>query len=124
MKRHDYHEYKETGRMKCKVTSRELREHYGDNIVSIGYCAAQHLLRGVEPLGYNSGVYGWNYDAYDLDGLCIVTGYRSMPGRSMPYGLVNRYDEEARKAIEADWCTDITPIRAAFLAALREELDE
>ena len=110
--------------MKCKVTSKELRANYGPNIVRIGYCAAQHLLRGLEPFGYNAGTYGWNYDAYDMGGLCLVTGYRSMPGRSVPYDIIREYDEKAGKALETDWRTDITPIRAAFLAALREELDK
>ena len=60
------------------------------NVVSVGYCGAQTLLRGVEPFGYASGVYGWNYDVYSIrlprevrggDPVTVCTGYRAMPGQ-------------------------------------------
>ena len=110
--------------MKCKVTSKELRANYGPNIVRIGYCDAQHLLRGVKPFGYNAGTYGWNYDAYDMGGLCLVTGYRSMPGRSVPNGLVSKYDQKAEALLVKEWRADTSGILAEFLEALREELNK
>lgn len=51
-------------------------------IVSVGYCDLQHLLRCIEPFAYTTGIYGWNFDAYEIDGLTICTGYRNMPGRT------------------------------------------
>ena len=45
------------------------------------YCEAQHLLGVHEPVAYTCGVYGWNYDAYNVYGITICTGYRGMPGK-------------------------------------------
>lgn len=67
--------------MKCKTTAKAIRANYGSRILSIGYCDAQALLRYETPFAYSSGVYGWNCDYYDIDGVCIATGYRGMPGK-------------------------------------------
>lgn len=66
--------------MKFKTTAKEIR-NYGGNVVRAGYCDLQHLLRGVEPVAYTCGVYGWNFDVYILHGVTICTGYRGMVGR-------------------------------------------
>jgi hypothetical protein len=66
--------------MKTKTTIKAVRQS-GGKILSIGYCGAQFLLRGHEPVAYTSGIYGWNFDVYRVDGVTICTGYRGMPGR-------------------------------------------
>ena len=48
------------------------------NMVALGYCQAQTALDlfGTDyKIGYNAGVYGWNYDLYRINGVDIVTGY-------------------------------------------------
>ena len=48
------------------------------NMVALGYCQAQAALDlfGTDyKIGYNAGVYGWNYDLYRINGVDIVTGY-------------------------------------------------
>lgn len=67
--------------MKYKTTRKSVVEN-STNIIAIGYCGADHLLRGIEPRAYTCGVYGWNFDVYEVHGLTICTGYRGMPGRN------------------------------------------
>jgi len=80
--------------MKYKTTSKELKEGYY-NIISVGYCDLQSLLSYKSPVAYNAGVYGWNYDVYDVDGVAIATGYRGMPSKnsSANYELIREYEQ-------------------------------
>ena len=44
---------------------------------SLGYCEMSGPLRLLGgPRGYACGVYGWNYDIYDVGGVAVCTGYR------------------------------------------------
>lgn len=65
--------------MKIKVTKKQLNLYF-NNVVHAGYCKLQFLLSNNMPFGYNAGVFGWNWDAYNLYGITIVTGFRNMPG--------------------------------------------
>lgn len=78
------------------MTRNEINRVFSKSI-SIGYCAAQALLRYQDRIGYNSGVYGWNYDVYAVDGVAICTGYRSMPGGRVDYELLKKYEKKAEK---------------------------
>ena len=84
--------------MKCKTTAKAIRENYGRRILSIGYCAAQALLRYETPFAYSSGVYGWNCDYYDIDGVCISTGCRPI-GRSVDHIALKSYESTANTVI-------------------------
>lgn len=82
--------------MKLKTTRKQMQEYH--RIVSIGYCEAQFLLKGHTPFAYSAGVCGWNADYYDIDGVLIATGYRSMPSSKnvkCDYELVRKFDNEA-----------------------------
>ena len=68
--------------MKFKTTTKALREG-ANNLRYAGYCDLQHLLWNHAPIAYTCGVYGWNYDVYEVYGLTICTGYRSMPGKQL-----------------------------------------
>lgn len=46
-----------------------------------------------EPFAYNSGIYGWNWNAYDLGDICLVEGVRSFPNH-------RRLPESAKKVIK------------------------
>ena len=83
--------------MKCRVTAREVRNNYR-NIVSIGYYQAQYLLRYEIPFAYSAGVYGWNCDYYDIDGVCISTGCRPI-GKSVDYATLESYESTAETVI-------------------------
>ena len=84
--------------MKCKTTAKAIRENYGSRILSIGYCQAQALLRYETPFAYSAGVYGWNCDYYDIDGVCISTGCRPI-GRDVDYNVLESYESTANTVI-------------------------
>lgn len=88
--------------MKIKTTRNYIAGLY-DNIIKIGYNAAQHLLKDHDATYYNAGVYGWNYDVYVVGpNTVIVTGYRPFGNIAPTYKLVNQYDELARAAESKD----------------------
>ena len=62
--------------MNIKLTNRDLRNNFGV-IVSCGYCELQSLLSTKNRVGYNKGLYGWNFDAFGFGGVCLITGYRT-----------------------------------------------
>lgn len=65
--------------LKESEVSHLIAYHHG-NAVCLGYCAAYHLLEKGTRYGYTCGVYGWNYDVYEKNGVVICTGYRRMKG--------------------------------------------
>ena len=85
--------------MKKKMTRADA-QRLGYPVLRVGADALQYLLVNHEPVGYNSGMYGWNWDAYYVHGVVIVTGYRNLPG-VVPYGY-SEYDAEARKVLSSD----------------------
>ena len=66
--------------MKFKTTAKAIRES-GGMVVSAGYCDLYHVLINHSPVAYTCGVYGWNFDVYDVYGVTICTGYRGMVGK-------------------------------------------
>ena len=82
-------------KMKTKVTLREVKNGY-NTILSIDYCGLQTLLNYKSPFAYNCGMYGWNCDFYDVDGVCLCTGYRTV-GVRPDYKLIKSYEEKAEK---------------------------
>ena len=85
--------------MKFKTTTKKIKQNYANNyIISIGYCDLQTLLKYESPRAYTSGIYGWNYDLYEIDGVAICTDYRGMPqGKNFNYDLVRKYETKAQK---------------------------
>ena len=65
--------------MKYKTTAKAIREG-ACNPRSVGYCDLQNLLNNHSPIAYTCGVYGWNFDVYEVYGVTICTGYRGMVG--------------------------------------------
>lgn len=80
--------------MKYKTTTKALRAG-SCNLRCAGYCDLSYLLREHEPIAYTCGVYGWNFDVYEVYGLTICTGYRGMPGKRLE-GIAEA-EAEARK---------------------------
>ena len=88
--------------MKFKTTRNEINRNYS-RIICIGYCDAQYLLNGKNPIAYNSGYYGWNYDLYDVKGVAIVTGYRPFGNIRPDYETIKKYEDEAREICRKSW---------------------
>ena len=84
--------------MKYRTTAKAIRQE-AYNPIAVGYCELQWLLYFEEPSAYTCGVYGWNFDVYNLDGATICTGYRGMVGKRVNYELVRDYDTRARHII-------------------------
>lgn len=58
-----------------KITRNNINKN---NMVALSYCQCQRVLNCFASdykVGYNSGIYGWNYDLYRVNGIDIVTGY-------------------------------------------------
>lgn len=88
--------------MKFKTTATAIRNGYC-KIISVDYCMAQRLLRYRSPIAYTCGVYGWNFDVYDVSDITpstvICTGYRGMPkGIDYSYELLR----DAENAVKGD----------------------
>ena len=80
-------------KLKLHTTQKAIRES-GAKILRLSYCSAQTLLNYQNPFAYNAGVYGWNCDYYDIDGVIICTGYRPH-GQNVDYNIVNEYEKKA-----------------------------
>lgn len=87
--------------MKFRTTSKALREGAG-RLLACGYCEMQELLNFKSPVAYTCGVYGWNYDVYDVDGVMITTGYRGTVGKKPDRDLLNEYENRARRINHSD----------------------
>ncbi len=80
--------------MKYKTTRKNIVNSL-NNVKCAGYCDLQYLLRNHEPNAYTCGVYGWNFDVYEVYGVTICTGYRGMPGERAK--KIKEYNQAAAK---------------------------
>jgi len=87
---------------KIKITNKELKEN--NTILSVGYCAMQSLLSYYYPIAYNSGIYGWNYDVYNIDGIIICTGYRPIASQNIVpnYEMIRHYEKKAQNKTQKE----------------------
>lgn len=103
---------------KEKWTCKKVREC---NAIKIGYCGAWYLLRGIEPIAYTAGIYGWNEDVYYVgNNTYIATGYRPHGTKHVPYELLESYEEQAKaiytsKLSYENKIANIGALRAEFL---------
>ena len=79
--------------MKFKTTKKAIKDGYS-KILSIGYCGAQSLLRYTEPVAYSTRIEGWACDYYDIDGVCISTGYNTI-GQQVDRYKLSAYEHTA-----------------------------
>lgn len=85
--------------MKYKTTRKAI-VNGSVNVRSAGYCDLSHLLTNHSPVAYTCGVYGWNFDVFEVYGVTICTGYRNMPGARLEG--VREYEEKARAILSWD----------------------
>ena len=84
--------------MDINLTKTDLKNNYGI-IVSCVYCELQSLLNMKNRVGYNKGVYGWNFDAFDFGGVGLITGYRTRGADiKLSMEFCERWDKRARNA--------------------------
>ena len=111
--------------MKMEMTRNQIADLPVDKIVTVGACELQDLLSGVDPIGYNAGNYGWNYDVYVIGDVCILTGYR-VPDKYPRAAKAKEYKRKAYKIANSrmpslDIISELNKLREAFIA---EQLHE
>ena len=84
--------------MKLRAAKKDFKD---EKVLRVGYCGVQYLLRYADPFAYSSGVYGWDCDYYNINGVIISTGYRPI-GKSLDYDIIKKYEDEARKILLDD----------------------
>lgn len=89
--------------MKFKTTQKAIKGGYSD-VIRVGYCDLQYLLKFENPIAYTTRVEGWAADVYSVKNRAIVTGYAPFGNIKPPYSLVREYDDQARAIVE-DWNT-------------------
>lgn len=106
---------------KLKVTRNNIKAMY-NKVVNVGYCNMGYLLTGIEPRFYNSGIYGWNWDGYEIaDDICVITGYRNTLGVNVDREELARYEEQARQILRsrdlryAEMLQQIKSLREKFI---------
>lgn len=76
---------------KLRISAKALKECYNYHLnVRVGGMADFQTILG-EPKYYNCGIYGWNFDAWELGDVVINSGYRNT------FGLVTRNDALLRE---------------------------
>lgn len=86
-----------------KLTKKEVeRLAANGKIYAVGYCKAQHLLTYQNRHGYNSGVYGWNYDVFVLGDNVIITGYNPFKANKIDAEKLTEYEKKARYITKND----------------------
>lgn len=80
-------------KMKCHVTRKDIKNNY--SYIMDVYNTPDHLLYYENPFAYNSGTYGWNWDAYEINGVVIIKGYRNRIGKKIGYNITRPYEEKA-----------------------------
>lgn len=98
--------------MYTRITRNMINREYdkNTNVFTFSYCEIQYILStlNVKKSGYNCGLYGWNYDVYELEykgiKICLVTGYRPYNARRLNYKIVAKYDSKCLEyAMERDY---------------------
>lgn len=89
--------------MKLKTTKTAIKNSF-NSILSLGYCDIQYLTYYKRPFAYSCGVYGWSCDYYEIENVCLSTGYAPI-GQNVDYKLVRKYEAKAQK-ISLDYNID------------------
>ena len=83
--------------MKSQITKTAVKNNF-NSILSLGYCDVQYLTYFQRPFGYSCGVNGWSCDYYDIDGVCLSTGYSPI-GANVDYQLMIKFEKKAQKIV-------------------------
>ena len=89
-----------------EITKNEIKRRY-ETIIQLGYCDIYDLTRKLKKIGYNAGIYGWNYDVFELDwNTCIITGYRTFSKGTtrLTSDFIQYMDKKARQINENNRC--------------------
>lgn len=104
------------------MTRKDLNDNFS-KVLRIGYCDLQKLTPYCKKIGYNAGIYGWNWNAFMLNyDVAICTGYRSLTGDNISnecLGEINtKIDEYLSVNNSGDWHKKSDDIRKIALDVL------
>lgn len=87
--------------MKISMTRKQARAHFR-KIYAAPYCWMSPTSKGdCDAVGYNAGIYGWNWDLIPIgNGVAVCTGYRPI-GDELPADIARRMDDAARAECDA-----------------------
>lgn len=91
--------------MKKRITNKQAKATF-KNIICVGYCGLQTLLKDQNPQYYCSGSLGWNCDIYVFGDTAICTGYRPFGNIVPQHDLVKGYEDRALE-FESDALEDL-----------------
>jgi len=83
--------------MKLKATKTAIKQGF-NIILSIGYCDIQYLTKYKNPFAYSCGSDGWHCDYYEIDDVCLSSGYSPI-GKKVDYELMRKYELKAQKIV-------------------------
>ena len=85
--------------MKEYITRKEVRNASYNSVIFCNEIQNIAALCGLSPEYYNAGLYGWNWDLYDFEGMAIIGGYRNFPkcNASVEYSDAERIEKHIRK---------------------------
>jgi len=108
---------------KIKVKESDIKDGW-TNIICVGYCDLQYLLRFREPDFYTCGVYGWKADIYKIDyNTVIVTGYAPF-GNIRNYDIVKKYEKKAEKIAYSRYSSEWEKQPKKLEKLLKQFIDE
>ena len=85
-----------------KTTQKEVRATHA-HVISVPYCALQHLLRCRTPYAHTERREGWGADIYSVGNCAIATGYAPFGDVKPSHEIMQGYENKA-KAICNDNC--------------------
>ncbi|MFR5853715.1 MAG: hypothetical protein ACLUE8_04965 [Lachnospiraceae bacterium] len=90
--------------MKYETTKKAILSNYS-NIIKVGYCSLQTLLKFHSPSAYTaSKTYGWRADIYEITpSTVIVTGYAPFGNIVPDYETIKKYEEKAQEESALAW---------------------
>lgn len=107
-----------------ECTRKDVKRIGYNGIVCIPCADLQDLFPKSDRIAYNAGVYGWNYDVYELNyGLALSTGYRPIGNISAPREIVKMYNDAAKRLrndfsyFSPEYQTGIQNLRDSFAFA-------
>lgn len=108
--------------MKIQVTKKMIKENY-KNIILIGYCNAENMLKEKNATMYSAGVYGWSCDYYIIDNETIIsTGYSPI-GQEVPSEVIKKYESKA-ESIKISNCDDYSEYTKKLEKVLNDFINE
>ena len=80
--------------MKTKITQKRVFETH-KNVIKVGYCRLQFLLKFNNPSFYTTRSEGWGADVYSVGDTAIVTGYSPFGNIAPSYDFIKAFDDKA-----------------------------